>query len=99
MMQPAESLLRRASVGWRGISWRALRPTRDRSLAEIKTEAQEVRRGCAALPRSGFSTTIRKINSRTSFGVGFLPTRALTLEVSFQYKRKPARCHELRFQA
>src|SRR5258708_3728329 len=43
-------------------------------------------------PQVGFSTTIRKINSRTSFGVGFLPTRVLTLEVSFQYTRKPARC-------
>ena len=46
-------------------------------------------------PQVGFSTTIRKINSRTSFGVGFLPTRVLTLEVSFQYKRKPALCQRI----
>ena len=46
-------------------------------------------------PQVGFSTTIRKINSRTSFGVGFLPTRVPTLEISFQYKRKPARCQRI----
>src|ERR1039458_8396146 len=46
-------------------------------------------------PQVGFSTTIRKTNSRTSFGVGFLPTRVLTLEISFQYKRKPARCQRI----
>ena len=46
-------------------------------------------------PQVGFSTTIRKINSRTSFGVGFLPTRVPTLDLSFQYKRKPARCQRI----
>ena len=46
-------------------------------------------------PQAGFSTTIQKINSRTPFGVGFLPTRVLTLEISFQYKRKPARCQRI----
>src|SRR5260221_3069233 len=46
-------------------------------------------------PQVGFSTTIRKINSRTSFGVGFLPTRVPTPEISFQYKRKPARCQRI----
>jgi hypothetical protein len=39
-------------------------------------------------PQVGFSTTIRKINSRTSFGVGLLPTCLRTLEVSRQYIRK-----------
>ena len=43
-------------------------------------------------PQVGFSTTIRKINSRTSFGVGFLPTRVLTWDISLQYERKPAWC-------
>jgi hypothetical protein len=43
-------------------------------------------------PQVGFSATIRKINSRTSFGVGLLPTRVLAFEISFQYKRNPARC-------
>jgi|HubBroStandDraft_4_1064222.scaffolds.fasta_scaffold99547_1 hypothetical protein len=41
----------------------------------------------------GFSATIRKINSRTSFGVCFLPACVRTLEIIFQYKRNPARCH------
>src|SRR6267142_3385473 len=43
-------------------------------------------------PHVGFSTTIRKINSRTSFDVYRLPMGLLTLEISFQYKRNPALC-------
>ena len=43
-------------------------------------------------PHIGFSTTIRKINSRTSFEVCLLPTCTRTLEISLQYIRKPARC-------
>src|SRR5258708_33648131 len=43
-------------------------------------------------PHVGFSTTIRKINSRTSFDVCRLPMGLLTLEISFQYKRNPALC-------
>ena len=43
-------------------------------------------------PQVGFLATIRKINSRTSFGVCFLPTCVRMLEISLQYKRKPARC-------
>ncbi|PYU79966.1 MAG: hypothetical protein DMG50_21930 [Acidobacteria bacterium] len=39
----------------------------------------------------GLSTTIRKINSRTSIGVGILPTCLRTLEISRQYIRKPVR--------
>src|ERR1700732_5245640 len=40
-------------------------------------------------PHVGFSTTIREINSRTSFDVCGRPTGLLTLEISFQYKRNP----------
>jgi hypothetical protein len=43
-------------------------------------------------PQVGFSATIRKINSRTSFGVGLLPTCFGTLEISLQYIRKRVRC-------
>src|SRR5690349_23697901 len=43
-------------------------------------------------PHVGFSTIIRKINSRTSFDVCRLPTGLLTLEISFQYKRNPPLC-------
>ena len=43
-------------------------------------------------PHVGFSTTIRKINSRTSFDVCRRPTGLLTLEISFQYKRNPPLC-------
>ncbi len=43
-------------------------------------------------PQVGFSETIRKINSRTSFEVGLLPKRVLALEISLQYIWNPARC-------
>jgi len=43
-------------------------------------------------PHVGFSATIRKINSRTSFDVCCLPAGLLTLEISFQYKRNPPLC-------
>src|SRR5438105_1372005 len=35
-------------------------------------------------PQVGLSATIRKISSRTSFGVGLLPTSVRTLEISLQ---------------
>ena len=44
-------------------------------------------------PHVGFSRSIRKINSRISLDVCFLPTRFLTREISLQYERKLARCH------
>ena len=37
-------------------------------------------------PQVGFSLTIWKINSRTSFGDCFLPVAFLTLEISFQLR-------------
>jgi hypothetical protein len=43
-------------------------------------------------PHVGFSMTIRKINSRTSFDVCRLPVGLPTLEISLQYKRNPALC-------
>src|SRR5438067_2492288 len=43
-------------------------------------------------PQVGLSATIRKISSRISLGVGLLPTSLRTLEISFQYIRKPVRC-------
>ena len=44
-------------------------------------------------PQVGFSATIRKISSCTSLGVCRRPKAVLVLEITFQYKRKPARCH------
>ena len=43
-------------------------------------------------PQVEFSATIRKIRSRTSLEIRLLPTCSLTLEISFQYRRNPARC-------
>jgi hypothetical protein len=43
-------------------------------------------------PHVGFSTTIRKIHSRTSFRVRLLPTCVRPPEINLQYIRKPFRC-------
>ena len=43
-------------------------------------------------PQLGFSATIRKISSRTSLLIGFLPTAWLAREIQLQYSRNPARC-------
>src|ERR1039458_9998373 len=43
-------------------------------------------------PQVGFSATMRKIKSLTSFESLFLPTCFLTLEMKPQYRRKPALC-------
>src|ERR1035437_9892112 len=42
-------------------------------------------------PHVGFSATIRKISSRTSLLIGFLPTAFRAREIQPQYSRKPAR--------
>jgi len=44
-------------------------------------------------PQEGFSVTIWKIRSRTSWDMAPLPRRFLTLAISIQYQRKPARCY------
>src|SRR5258708_8273616 len=66
-------------------------PTRDRSLRDIKTKHEKLAMDTRRSP-PGFSTTIRKINSWTSFDVCRLPTGLLTLEISFQYKWNPPLC-------
>ena len=43
-------------------------------------------------PQVGFSATIRKISSRTSLLIGFLPTAFRACEIQLQYSRKPVRC-------
>ena len=40
----------------------------------------------------GFSATVWKIRSRTSRDIGLLPIGFLTLEITLQYHRNPARC-------
>jgi hypothetical protein len=72
-------------------SRRPFHPTRDGSPGKTKPSMRSSPciRGA---PQVGFSTTIRKISSRTSFGVRLLPTCARTLEINLQYIRKPVRC-------
>src|ERR1035437_488683 len=43
-------------------------------------------------PQVGVSATIRKIRSRTSLLIGFLPTTFRAREIQLQYSRNPARC-------
>jgi hypothetical protein len=44
-------------------------------------------------PHVGFSVIMRKINSRTRFGVCLRPIGLRVFEIGCQYKRKSARCH------
>ena len=67
-------------------------PTGNRSLRNIETQHQKLTVD-ARRSQLGFSATMRKINSRTSFGVCLRPSGLRTLEISFQYNRKPVRCH------
>jgi len=71
------------ALGVVGISRRSLHPTGDGSLGKLKTEHTEFPMDRGG-PQLGFATTIRKINSRTSFGDGLLPTCLRTLEISRQ---------------
>src|ERR1035441_9570218 len=44
-------------------------------------------------PQVGFSVAMRKISSRTSLLIGFLPTACRAREIQLQYSRNPVRCH------
>jgi len=44
-------------------------------------------------PQVGFSTTMRKISSRNSLLIRFLPEIFRWRDIQFQYNRNPARCH------
>src|SRR5712671_1712096 len=44
-------------------------------------------------PQVGFSATIRKIRSRTSFEILFLPVTGRALEIARQYRANPDLCH------
>src|ERR1700694_4793034 len=79
------------TLGRLRISRRSFHSTGDRSLGRSKPSMRSSPciRGA---PQLGFSATIWKINSRTSFGVRLLPTCVRTLEISLQYIRKPVRC-------
>src|SRR5665213_3059149 len=46
-------------------------------------------------PHVRFSATMRKINSRSSLHVGFLPTTACLRESHFQYSLNPLRCQRM----
>ena len=46
-------------------------------------------------PQLGFSASIWKMRSRTSFGVCLLPMGFLVFEIILQYQRNPARCQRI----
>ncbi|HYL16723.1 MAG TPA: hypothetical protein VEV41_27050, partial [Terriglobales bacterium] len=70
------------------ISGRSLHPAGDASLGCIEAKHEQFAVD-AGSPQVGFSATIRKIRSRTSFEILLLPARLLTFEIRLQYKRKP----------
>ena len=80
------------SFTWLGVPWRSLHPAGDRPLRDVEPEHQQFPMDAWRSPKWGFSATMRKINSRSSFGVGLRPTGSRTREISLQYMRKPARC-------
>ncbi len=79
------------ALGRRGIFRRSFHPT---GMVLSDTSKPSIRSSPWILgaPHVGFSTTMRKINSRTSFGVRLRPTCVRTPESSLQYARKPVRC-------
>jgi hypothetical protein len=79
------------ALGAVGISRRSLHPTRD-GFSETSKPSMRSSPCIRGAPQVGFSATIRKISSRTSLVVRFLPTCQRTLEINLQYVRKPLRC-------
>ena len=73
------------------ISGRSLHPTGDASLGYIEAQHEELTVD-AGSTRVGFSATIRKIRSQTSFDNLFLPTCFFTFEIKLQSSRNSARC-------
>ncbi len=73
------------------ISGRSLHPTGDSSFGYVEAKHEQFAwmRGA---PQVGFSATIRKIRSRTSWEILLRPTRFLIWEIILQYRRKPVRC-------
>ena len=80
---PMVSKERQPALGPVRISRCSLHPTGDSSFGKFKTEHAEFPMDPRRSP-GGVLNDIRKINSRTSFGVGLLPTGLRTLEISRQ---------------
>ena len=78
-------------LGWLGISWHPSQPTRDRSLADIKTERKKPTADARHTP-GGIFNHHPEDQLSNSVRRRLLPTRLVTIEISFQYQRKPGRC-------
>src|SRR5580658_8968468 len=77
---------RRPTPGWRRASWSLPHPSKPSILSSPWI------RGA---PQVRFSATMRKISSRSSLHVGFLPTTACLREIHFQYSLNPVRCQRM----
>ena len=80
--------------GWIGILFARL-TQRDTVSSEILKPSLSNSPWMRGAPQVGFSATIRKISSRTSLPIGFLPNGILRRESHVQYKRKPVRCQRM----
>ncbi|HVH61325.1 MAG TPA: hypothetical protein VM709_13380 [Candidatus Sulfotelmatobacter sp.] len=82
---PVISKKREPPLAGLGISGSPFHPAGDRSFRNIKTQHEKFTMD-ARRSHVGLSATIWKINPRTSFEVGLLPTGFLTLEIILQYQ-------------
>jgi hypothetical protein len=88
VVKVSQRLARSGSLGARFIQ-------REMVLSERSKPSMRSSPWIRGAPQVGFSATIREINSRTSFGVGLLPTCFRTPEISRQCIRKPVRCQRM----
>ncbi len=79
---------RRAGSG----SWFACFTQRETVRSEMSKPSLRSSPWMRGAPQVGFSATMRKISSRTSLLIGFLPTACRAREIQLQYSRNPARC-------
>ena len=80
---------RRAGSG----SWVARFTQRETVRSEMSKPSLSSSPWMRGAPHLGFSATMRKISSRISLLIGFLPTAFRAREIQRQYSRNPARCH------
>ena len=87
---PVVSQKRKPTLDWLGIS----RPIQGEMVrSETSRPSRSSSPWIRGAPHVGFSATIRKIRSRTSFETHLLPCDSQTRKIRHQGKPKPARCH------
>jgi hypothetical protein len=79
------------TFGWLGISKRSLHPAGDRSFRDSETKHQKLAMNARRAPGRILANHLED-QLLHFLGDCLLPLAFLTLEISFQYDRKPARC-------